>query len=402
MGDTAFASQVGALAQAGATFIQNNLFYNSSYFVQIPDDSGRNVGANKGCEIDQVFGQSWAFQVGLGRVLDQTTTLTALAHLWTYNFAPDAGGFRTKPANPINGGRPFADVGEAGLVMGTFPDPANVGPTGSVASSYFNECMSGFEHEVASHMIWEGMLQDGLAITRAIHDRYNGSKRNPYNEVECSDHYARAMASYGSHIAICGYEYHGPKGYLAFSPKLTPENFKAAFTTAEGWGSFNQQRTATQQTHTITPKQDQLTLNTLAFDLAPAGQSTGLLVTLNGSPVSASMSQRGVRVTVTLGSTVTIQTGQSLVVQINGTNLQDPAWVFMLHQVVSVTNGIQLAWASVPGRTYTVQYASSLPAASWITLQTGVPASTGVSTTFADTTASGAAQRYYRVLLEPQ
>ena len=76
---------------------------------------------------------------------------------------------------------------------------------------YFNECMSGFEHQVASHMMAEGMTDEALIITRSIHDRYHAAKRNPYNEIECSDHYARAMASYGTFITACGFEYHGPK-----------------------------------------------------------------------------------------------------------------------------------------------------------------------------------------------
>ena len=105
---------------------------------------------------------------------------------------------------------------------------------------YFNECMNGFEYQAAGHMIWEGMVQEGLAVTRAIHDRYHPSRRNPWNEVECGDHYARSMASYGVFLAACGYEYHGPKRHLAFAPRLSPENFRAAFTTAEGWGTFSQ------------------------------------------------------------------------------------------------------------------------------------------------------------------
>jgi hypothetical protein len=64
--------------------------------------------------------------------------------------------------------------------------------------------------QVASHMMAEGM-------------------------VECSDHYARAMANYGTFISACGFTYHGPTGSIGFEPKLTKTNFRAAFTTAEGW-----------------------------------------------------------------------------------------------------------------------------------------------------------------------
>jgi non-lysosomal glucosylceramidase len=129
--------------------------------------------------------------------------------------------------------------------------------------AYFNECMSGFEWQVAAHMVQEGdpvrgvefeqggglleksddprsLTLRGLAIGRAIHDRYSASKRNPYNEIECSDHYARANASYSLFLAACGFSYNGPAGVLGFDPKLAPENFKAPFTAAAGWGSFEQ------------------------------------------------------------------------------------------------------------------------------------------------------------------
>jgi len=394
MSDTAFATQLGSLAQSGTSFIQSQLFHNNEYFVQIPDDRKNNIGAGKGCEIDQVFGQSWAFQVGLGRLLDQKRTLSALAHLWTYNYAPDAAGFRANPANPVSGGRIYTDPGEAGLVMSTFPDPANPLPIGlGWQAGYFSECMTGFEHEVASHMIWEGMLQEGLAITRSVHDRYNGSKRNPYNEIECSDHYARAMASYGTFIAICGFEYQGPKGYIAFSPKLTPENFKAAFTAAEGWGSFAQTRSSTQQTHSIAVEQGQLRLNTLAFDIAPGTGNGALSVTLNGSPVSASLSRSGDRLTVTLTSQQTVLASQALVVQVAITP-------FTIVQGTPVGGGFQVSWGSVQGHTYAVEGSDSLPASSWVVLATNLPASAGATTSYVDTSAAASARRFYRVRLQ--
>jgi non-lysosomal glucosylceramidase len=109
---------------------------------------------------------------------------------------------------------------------------------------YFNECMSGFEHQAASHMIAEGLVTEGLAVTRAIHERYHAQRRNPYNEIECSDHYARAMASYGSFIALCGFTYHGPHGELSLDPKLAGD-FRVPFTTAEGWGTLESKEEVT-------------------------------------------------------------------------------------------------------------------------------------------------------------
>ena len=150
----------------------------------------------------------------------------ALRSLWTYNFTPDVGPYR-KVNKP---GRWYAMPGEAGLLMVTFPKgngPKIDDPSGGWSAMYFNECMNGFEYQVAGHMIWEGMVLEGLAVTRAIHDRYQASQRNPWNEVECGDHYARSMASYAVFLAACGYEYHGPKGYLAFAPRIQPDDFRA-------------------------------------------------------------------------------------------------------------------------------------------------------------------------------
>ena len=46
------------------------------------------------------------------------------------------------------------------------------------------------------------------------------------------------------------------------------------YTTAEGWGTFSQQRTPTSQTNTIEVRWGQLNVKTLAFDL-PVGVVTG-------------------------------------------------------------------------------------------------------------------------------
>ena len=40
------------------------------------------------------------------------------------------------------------------------------------------------------------MVAEGLTLVRAVHDRYAATKRNPWNEIECGDHYARALASW--------------------------------------------------------------------------------------------------------------------------------------------------------------------------------------------------------------
>ncbi len=242
MDDPAFAATCRELAARASRNIVRDLF-DGEYFVNRVDASRpETINSGTGCHIDQVLGQSWAWQVGLGRILPKHETCQALEALWRYNFAPDVGPYRA-----VNrAGRWFAMPGEAGLLMTTFPRPgwkyeqAKGDNRKTVFAGYFNECMTGCEYQVAGHMVWEGMAQEGLAVARAVHDRYAASRRNPWNEVEFGDHYARSMASYGVFLAVCGFEYHGPKGFIGFAPRLTPENFRAPFTTAEGWGTYSQ------------------------------------------------------------------------------------------------------------------------------------------------------------------
>ncbi len=244
MDDGAFATELEALIEKGQKSLPDRLF-NGEFFIQTRDPAHPEApGHGIGCHIDQIFGDSFLHQVGLPPVLDREKVRTALKSLWKYNFVPDAGDYRKKIAKVIGGGRWYAMDGEAGLLMTTFPKggekeaPGKGNPDWMVG--YFNECMNGFEYQVAAHMIAEGMVTEGLAIVKALDERYDASKRNPYNEIECSDHYSRSMAAYGAFLTICGFAYHGPKGAIRFAPKVSPEHFRAPFTAAEGWGTFEQ------------------------------------------------------------------------------------------------------------------------------------------------------------------
>lgn len=240
VGDHEFAARCDGIADRGLKAITERLF-NGEYFIQRVDPKHDDaINTNDGCHIDQVFGQSWAMQVGLPRVLPEAETRKALEALYRYNFTPDVGVYRDN-FKALRGGRWYAMPGEGGLLMCTWPrggGEKSAGKGDPTFVGYFNECMTGFEYQVAAHLVSEGMLEQGLAVTRMIHDRYHAARRNPFNEVECSSHYARAMASYGVYVSATGFEYHGPKGHLGFIPRFGGDDFQCAFVGAEGWGSF--------------------------------------------------------------------------------------------------------------------------------------------------------------------
>jgi non-lysosomal glucosylceramidase len=235
-GDTAFAKECERLFALGQPLYEN--LFDGDYFIQEVDmEHASAIGTGTGCYIDQVIGVWWAHQLGLSPLFDQEKVHSALRSLWRYNFVPDIGTFREH----FKAGRWYAMDDESGMIMCSWPKGgANPAWRDNWQFMYFNECMTGFEWQVAGHFLWEGMVTEGMALSRAIHDRYRASRRNPYNEIECSDHYARAMASYGTFLAACGFEYSGPEGRLGFSPAWNKEYFKAAFTTSEGWGTYEQ------------------------------------------------------------------------------------------------------------------------------------------------------------------
>jgi len=310
------ATRYRRIAGTGEEFMKKNLF-NGEYFQNKVDPAHpETINSGSGSEIDQVLGQSWAFQVGLPRVLPKKETVSSLESLWKYNFATDVGPFK----NVYKKGRTYAVAGEGGLIMCTFPredwDLAKASGQGNAMyASYFNECMNGFEHQVAGHMIWEGspdsdLVSKGLAIERAVHDRYGASKRNPYNEVECGDHYGRSMASYGVFLAACGFEYDGPKSHIGFAPRIHPDHFKSAFTAAEGWGSYSQKITGQTMTADLAVKWGSVTFH--SFSLSAPKTPLSLTVTSEGKPIDAIIETVDGKSTITLQDKARIKTGETV------------------------------------------------------------------------------------------
>jgi len=120
MGDAPFAERCAAILAAGRKNIVEQLF-NGEYFIHKPDPKHPEaINTNDGCHIDQLFGQSYAWQLALDRVVPEPESASALHALWRYNFTPDIGPYR-KNFKAITAGRWYAMPGEGGLLMCTWP-----------------------------------------------------------------------------------------------------------------------------------------------------------------------------------------------------------------------------------------------------------------------------------------
>lgn len=280
MNDDAFADQLHDIFERGRTRTMERL-WNGEYFIQQVDLAKHPQDQYAdGCLSDQLFGQGWAHQLGLGYLYPSEDVRAALQSIWKYNWAPDVG-----PQNAAHKPeRWFAAPGEAGLFTCTWPKSRHLGSAGV---RYRDEIWTGIEYQVAGHMISEGMLTEGLAIIRAIHDRYDPSRRNPFNEVECGDHYARALASWGAYLALLGFECHGPRAHIGFAPRLSPEDFRAAFTAAEGWGVYTQRREGDTWRCSAELRWGKLRLSSVSLGLAPLPPRPRVDVVLDGRPVHA-------------------------------------------------------------------------------------------------------------------
>jgi uncharacterized protein (DUF608 family) len=304
MGDAATADRFHAVFLKG----QENLLklcWNGEYFEQKLDDYLKRPGeVGPGCMADQLIGQWWAHQLGLGYLLPKERVQAALRSVFKYNWMPDLTGWKHAP-------RAFAGAKDKGLIICTWPKggrPAKV-------MLYSDEVWTGIEYQVAAHMIYEGLIEEGFAIVKGARDRYDGVPRppmgrNPWNEIECGGHYARAMSSWSLLLAASGYEYDGPAKALRFAPHVTPENFKAFFCGPEGWGSLRQSRDGATQRNEVAVVEGQL--GVAQVRLVPGGQAQKVAVTLGGAPVQAKFQPAADGVLVTLATPVVVKAGDTL------------------------------------------------------------------------------------------
>ena len=136
-------------------------------------------------------------------------------------------------ANPQRPGYALND--EPGLLLCSWPR----GGKPSLPFVYSDEVWTGIEYQVASHMVYEGLVDEGLTLVNAVRQRYDGRVRNPWNEYECGNYYARALASYGVLLALTGFRYSAPARRLDLGPRLGPRKGCFFFAVDSGWGRIH-------------------------------------------------------------------------------------------------------------------------------------------------------------------
>ncbi|MDI1446776.1 GH116 family glycosyl hydrolase [Polyangium sp. 6x1] len=182
----------------------------------------------KGCLSDGVIGAWMARIYGIHSPLNRANVAKSLAAIFRYNFRADLWEHACTQ-------RPgYAWGHEPGLLLCSWPN----GDKPTLPFPYSDEVWTGIEYQVASHLIEEGLVDEGLTIVRAARSRYDGRTRNPWNEYECGNYYARAMSSYALIGSLAGFAYAAATRTLRLGPRLAGRPFRTFFSTTTGWGSL--------------------------------------------------------------------------------------------------------------------------------------------------------------------
>ena len=288
---------------------QDRELWNGQYYIQQPGDPPAN-DYNAGCHSDQLLGQWWAHQLGLGYLYPERKVRRAMEAVMRYNFRDQFAGFVQAP-------RRYVRDDEGGLLMCTWPHGGRPDPF----IIYADEVWTGLEYATAGLMAAEGLWDEARQIVRTARSRYDGRKRdglnsgpggNPFNELECGKFYARAMSSWGLLLVSQGQVLEGPRGVLGFKPRWQPQDHRSFFTAPEGWGLFAQRQEAGRQGERLEVRWGRLTVQELVFAVPDGREAKTAEVRVGNTLVPARLRQAGREVRLVLDDTVVVEVGNTL------------------------------------------------------------------------------------------
>lgn len=309
VGDKAAATAYYEVYETGRQRLEE-LTWDGEYYVQkFEKDAPDKYQYGAGCISDQILGQWLATVAGLERFLKAENIQTALRSIYNYNFITD---FRNYP----HAMRTFALGNESGLVNCSWPK----GNRSRIPFVYANEVWTGTEYQVASHLIYEGLVKEGLSIVKAIRDRHDGQKRNPWNEEESGNHYARAMSSWAVLTALSGYTYSAPEKRIGFDPKINKKDFRCFWSLGSGWGEYSQVYSPDKKLEVaLSVAHGWIELIKFTFRLPPdwgIKAPASVIISLNGSPIDSSLSVSGLDVYISLSKALIIKADEKLEIKL--------------------------------------------------------------------------------------
>jgi len=287
----------------------DRICWDGEYFYNVydaPDVAPQQYNENNcfgpGCHADQLLGQWWAHVLGLGYVLPPDHVKQALQSIYRYCWRADL-------TDHVQTQRTFASGTEKGLLNCSWPK----GGRPQKPILYRDEVWTGIEYHVAATMLYEGMVQEAFQIIKGARDRYTGNQRNPWSEIECGGHYARAMSSWSLLHAAAGFLYNAGTRSLAINPRVTPDEFKAFFTTGAAWGTLSVIRKNGRYTLSVDARYGELKVKSLTLpSSARSAAAADIAVSGQGR---CSAQKAGKNVTVTFAKDYRIAPGKPLVVR---------------------------------------------------------------------------------------
>ena len=227
MGDRESAAEYLSVFERGSALMADSL-WNGEYFIQVSGDGDETkYQYGNGCLADQLLGQYMAFVAGLGYIAETEKVDKAISAVYEHNFIPSMRDFH-------NVQRVYGLNDEAGVVLCTWPH----GDRPALPFVYSDEIWTGVEFQVAASLIYTGRVEEGLEIVKAVQDRYDGMKRNPFEHIESGVHYSRALAAWSVLLALSGFDYDGGERIMTFAPRITGDNFRSFWSTGTAWGNL--------------------------------------------------------------------------------------------------------------------------------------------------------------------
>lgn len=220
------------------------------------------------CMAAQLLGQLAARVAGLGDVVDPAKARTALRAIARHNLAADEG-----------------------LINGVYPGEARPSYAGPRRYKNFTKGpylptwqmdtpWSGVEFAVAGLMLYEGLVDEALAVLREVHERY-ARAGHYWNHVEWGRNYMRPLSSWLVAMGALGISYDGYAEELRIKPAKLP--IKWIYAVEGAWG-------------VVKADERGLTLEQLHGELKLRGLrlwAKAREVRLNGRPAAAAAVERG-------------------------------------------------------------------------------------------------------------